>query len=67
MQSLLRYLYTVQALLPGCNVAIMVQLQPQLFLGRTPEQLRQQVGAAYDIISKELPTQYVDAMVQVTI
>ncbi len=55
----------MQALLPGCNVAIMVQLQPQLFLGKTTQQLQSQVGTAYDIISKELPTDYVDAMVQV--
>ena len=55
----------MQALLPGCNVAIMVQLQPQLFLGKTTQQLQTQVGTAYDIISKELPTDYVDAMVQV--
>ena len=55
----------MQALLPGCNVASMVQLQPQLFLGKTTLQLQSQVGTAYDIISKELPTDYVDAMVQV--
>ena len=56
----------MQALLPGCNVATMVQLQPQLFLGKTTQQLQKQVGTAYDIISRELPTDYVDAMVQVT-
>ena len=55
----------VQGLLPGCNVAIMVQLQPQLFLGKTTKQLQSQVGTAYDIISRELPCEYVDAMVQV--
>lgn len=55
----------MQALLPGCNVATMVQLQPQLFLGKTAQQLQTQVGTAYDIISRELPTDYVDAMVQV--
>ena len=55
----------MQALLPGCNVALMVQLQPQLFLSRSTQQLQQQVGAAYDIISSELPSDYVDAMVQV--
>ena len=54
-----------QGLLPGCNVAIMVQLQPQLFLGKTTKQLQSQVGTAYDIISRELPCEYVDAMVQV--
>ncbi len=54
-----------QGLLPGCNVAIMVQLQPQLFLGKTTKQLQSQVGMAYDIISRELPCEYVDAMVQV--
>ena len=54
-----------QGLLPGCNVAIMVQLQPQLFLGKTTKQLQSQIGTAYDIISRELPCEYVDAMVQV--
>ena len=55
-----------QGLLPGCNVAIMVQLQPQLFLSQTTTQLQSQVGTAYDIISRELPCEYVDAMVQVS-
>ena len=57
----------MQALLPGCNVATMVQLQPQLFFAfdKTTQELQTQVGTAYDIISKELPTDYVDAMVQV--
>ena len=43
----------------------MVHLQPQLFLSKTTQQLQMQVGTAYDIISRELPTDYVDAMVQV--
>lgn len=55
-----------QGLLPGCNVAIMVQLQPQLFLSQTTAKLQSQVGTAYDIISRELPCEYVDAMVQVS-
>ena len=55
----------MQALLPGCNVANMVQLQPQLFLSKSTQQLQTQVGTAYDIISRDLPTDYVDAMVQV--
>ena len=55
----------MQALLPGCNVANMVQLQPQLFLSKTTQQLQTQVGTAYDIINRELPTDYVDAMIQV--
>lgn len=57
----------MQALLPGCNVAVMVQLQPQLFLSRSTQQLQQQVGTAYGIISSELPSDYVDAMVQVSL
>ncbi|CAK0784668.1 hypothetical protein CVIRNUC_007872 [Coccomyxa viridis] len=57
-------LLCLKGLLPGCNVAIMVQLQPQLFLGKTTKQLQSQVGMAYDIISRELPCEYVDAMVQ---
>ena len=46
-------------------MATMVQLQPQLFLSKTTQQLQTQVGTAYGIISRELPTDYVDAMVQV--
>ena len=57
----------MQALLPGCNVATMVQLQPQLFFAfdKTTQELQTQVGTAYDIISRELPADYVDAMIEV--
>ena len=43
----------------------MVALQPALFLNRTPDQIRAQVGGAHDIISRALPPAYVDAMIQV--
>lgn len=43
----------------------MVALQPQMFLARTPDQLEAQVGSAYDIIQRDLPVTYVDAMIQV--
>ena len=52
-------------LLPRCNVAAMATLQPALFLNRTPDQLCAQVGGAYAIIARTLPTAYVDAMIQV--
>lgn len=55
----------LQRLLPRCNVASMVALQPQMFLARTPDQLEAQVGSAYDIIQRDLPVTYVDAMIQV--
>ena len=54
-----------QTLLPRCNVAAMVTLQPAMFLNRTPEQIQAQVGSAYEIIARDLPLPYVDAMVQV--
>ena len=56
---------SLQRLLPRCNVASMVALQPQMFLARTPDQLEAQVGSAYDIIQRDLPVAYVDAMIQV--
>ena len=55
----------LQTLLPRCNVAAMVTLQPAMFLNRTPEQIEAQVGGAYEIIARDLPLPYVDAMVQV--
>lgn len=55
----------LQALLPRCNVAVMVQLQPQMFLGKSEEHIEAQVGSAYEIIQRDLPISYVDAMIQV--
>ncbi|CAL8462789.1 g2322 [Coccomyxa elongata] len=57
-------LLCLKRLLPRCNVASMVALQPQMFLARTPDQLEAQVGSAYDIIQRDLPVTYVDAMIQ---
>jgi hypothetical protein len=58
--------HAMQRLLPGCNIASMVALQPQMFLARTTEQLEAQVGSAYSIIQRDLPISYVDAMIQVS-
>ncbi len=46
-------------------MASIVALHPQMFLARTADQLEAQVGSAYDIIQRDLPTSYVDAMIQV--
>jgi hypothetical protein len=43
----------------------MVQLQPQMFLDKSTEQIRAQVGSAYEIILRDLPVACVDAMIQV--
>jgi hypothetical protein len=57
--------FCMQVLLPRCNVAVMVQLQPQMFLAKSAQQIEAQVGSAYEIIQRDLPTSYVDHMIQV--
>ncbi|KAK9907759.1 hypothetical protein WJX75_009405 [Coccomyxa subellipsoidea] len=62
--EVMQRLMCLKRLLPGCNIASMVALQPQMFLARTTEQLEAQVGSAYSIIQRDLPISYVDAMIQ---
>ena len=54
----------MQELMPSCDVARMVELQPRLFLHPPVHQLRMQLASANQQLRAGLPESCVDAMLQ---
>ena len=52
----------MQTKLPNCNVAGMVQVQPLLFLGRSGDEVSEQVAETHELFSAELPRLDIDTV-----
>ncbi|KAG1660024.1 hypothetical protein FOA52_005604 [Chlamydomonas sp. UWO 241] len=56
-------LVTLKEVLSGCDIAHLVEQEPQLYLGGQPEEVAQRVGAAFDMMSARLAGADVHAVI----
>lgn len=64
LQDVAYRMVSLKKLLPGCDVARLVEIQPRAFLGRDRQQVEEQVQAASELLRQTLQGADVDRMIE---